>query len=471
MRVTLLGTGSADGWPNPFCVCVSCQAERVDGRSRAPSSALIDDVILIDCGPTTPHLQGSRRMSLARVEHVLITHGHPDHLHPAFLLSRQWVSTGHILHVWGPAGAMDLCFHWLGPDPRVELHVIAPSDTLELVTSGGAYRADVHPAAHNHGDGDELALEALLYVVTDPAGSALLYATDTGPLPQSTLDAMVGPVDVALIDETFGDRTDHGTGHLDLSTLPGVLAGLRSRSVVTPSTILVATHLSHHNPPTGELRQRLAPLGVHVADDLDVIDTGAPPGPSRVRHLVLGGARSGKSRFAEGLTTQSDVTYVATGGERPDDPEWGERVAAHRARRPRHWNTVETIDVSGVLRAAATDTTVLVDCIALWLTRQLDVTDAWSRAERGDRQAVRADVSALTDRLVSDLCECGADVVLVSNEVGMGVVPQTAAGRLFQDLLGTVNARLAQACSQTTLVVAGRALSLTRPATGAHDDG
>jgi adenosylcobinamide kinase / adenosylcobinamide-phosphate guanylyltransferase len=471
VRVTLLGTGSADGWPNPFCDCHSCGTERADGRSRAPSAALIDDAILVDCGPTTPHLPGARRMSLANVAHVLVTHGHPDHLHPAFLLTRQWVPTGHVLHVWGPAAAMDLCRPWLGPDACVELHVVAPSDRLDLATPTGRYHVNAHPAAHTHGDGDALAEEALLFAVTDPGGARLLYATDTGPLPQSTLDAMEGPFDVVLVDETFGDMRHHGTGHLDLSTLPELVADLRSRELVTPSTVIVATHLSHHNPPTPELRERLAPLGVRVAEDLDVIDTVTPGGAQGGRHLVLGGARAGKSRFAERLMlSRSHVMYVATGGTRPDDPEWIERVAAHRERRPSHWITVETTDVSGLLDAAPAGTGVLVDCIALWLTGHLDAIDAWSRAEAGDREAVGREINALTDQLAASLSRCAADVILVSNEVGMGVVPGTPSGRLFQDLLGTVNSRLADVCTRTTLVVAGQGLSLRPPDKGEHVD-
>jgi adenosylcobinamide kinase/adenosylcobinamide-phosphate guanylyltransferase len=470
MRVTLLGTGSADGWPNPFCDCGSCQAERSDGRSRAPSSALIDDVILIDCGPTAPHVRVPAGGSLRTVEHVLVTHGHPDHLHPAFLLSRQWVSVGHVLHVWGPAGAMELCRHWLGPDPGVELHVIAPFAALDLATSAGTYRVDVLPAEHAHGDGDALAMEALLFVLTDPGGARLLYATDTGPLPTSTLDAMGGTLDLAIIDETFGDTSDHGTGHLDLTTLPRLIAELTDRNLVASSTVVVATHLSHHNPPTAILRQRLAHLGVRVADDLDTLDTNDANRSTTsrpVRHLVLGGARSGKSRFAEGLaSTRHDVTYVATGGDRPDDAEWRERVAVHRVRRPGHWHTVETADVTGVIRSAPAGAMILVDCVTLWLTRHLDAMDAWSRTDRADRDAVRAEVDALTDHLVAALSASAADVVLVSNEVGMGIVPPTSSGRLFQDLLGAVNARLSQACSESTLVVAGRALSLTGPDQG-----
>jgi adenosylcobinamide kinase/adenosylcobinamide-phosphate guanylyltransferase len=471
MRITLLGTGSADGWPNPFCACASCDAERADGRSRAPSSALVDDVILVDCGPTTPHLPGRSDVTLSRVAHVLVTHGHPDHLHPAFLLSRSWTSPIGTLHVWGPARAIDLCRDWIGPDSGVDLHVVTPLDEVELSTSAGAYRVRVLPAAHAHGNGDALAEEAVLFDLTAPDGQRLLYATDTGPLPASTIAAIAGPLDVMIIDETFGDRADHGTGHLDLATLPGLLAALRDGGSVSDSTIVVVTHLSHHNPPTRMLRGRLSALGVQVVDDFDVIDTRRPYGRAATHRFVLGGARCGKSHVAEGLAAYGEqVVYVATGGKRPDDPEWAERVAEHRARRPAQWTTIETTEVTTLLLEADAASTLLVDCLALWLTAQLDETDAWSRAAAGDRPQVHDEIGQRIDALAAAVALCPADVILVSNEVGMGVVPATASGRLFRDLLGILNVRVSRACDETNLVVAGHAFPLpARPGGPSHE--
>ena len=456
MRITLLGTGSADGWPNPFCSCANCAAERADGRSRAPSSALVDGTILIDCGPTTPHLPGGAGISLTRLEHVLLTHGHPDHLHPAFLLSRRWTAPTRTLHVWGPAHAIDLCRDWIGPDSLVDLHVIAPGETFDLPTPIGTYGVRVLPAAHASGDGDILATEAVLFDLSASDGQRLLYATDTGPLPAATLAALTNHFDAVIVDETFGDVYAHGTGHLDLATLPDLLASLRDQGCVSDSTVVVATHLSHHNPPTRVLRERLAPLGVRVLDDLGTIDTHRPSGRPARRQLVLGGARSGKSVVAERLAADGlHVVYIATGGVREGDDEWAERVAQHQGRRPAHWQTVETTDVAAALMSADDASTILIDCLALWLTAQLDDLDAWTRAEAGDRAGVQADVAGRIDALIAALEQCAADVILVSNEVGMGIVPATASGRLFRDLLGVLNTRTAAACDQTILVVAG----------------
>jgi adenosylcobinamide kinase/adenosylcobinamide-phosphate guanylyltransferase len=362
--------------------------------------------------------------------------------------------------VWAPAAALDLCRPWIGPDSPVLLHEVSAGDRLELDTRGGCYAVDVLPAAHSSGNGDVLADEAVLYLVESPDGNRLLYATDTAELPLATVARIDGSLDLVVLDETFGDTIDHGRGHLDLVTLPRMLDALRTQGAVTESTQVVVTHLSHHNPPTSVLAERLSHMGVRVVDDLTVLDTAATGAPTR--HLVLGGARSGKSHYAESLAAPAGrVIYVATGGTRPNDREWVARVQVHRDRRPATWTTVETIDVSSVLAAAEPPTLVLVDCLALWLTGHLDVLGAWARLD-DDRSGIVDEIASRTATLLDALTATRADVVLVSNEVGMGVVPETASGRLFQDLLGTINARIAAECDRTTLVVAGQPMSLRR---------
>lgn len=454
MQVTLLGTGSADGWPNPFCRCDSCTAERRAGRARRPSAALVDDVVLIDAGPTVPHLPAGR--DLTDVEHVLITHGHPDHLHPAFLLSRSWVPQSHVLHVWGPRAALDLCREWCGPDDPVQFHPIDGGAHLDLATRRGHLQAVALPARHGHGNGDGLADEALIYSVRGIDGGRVLYATDTGSFDPAEVGVPDTVHDIVLLDGTFGDTLDHGTGHLDLVTLPAQVDALRAHGAIGPRTRVMATHLSHHNPPGDVLRERLASFGVELPADLDVIDTN----PRGHRTLVLGGARSGKSSYAERLLAgQAHVTYVATGGTREDDEEWSMRIRAHRARRPAHWTTVESTDVAEALRSGSG--AVLVDCLGLWLTAQLDELDAWQRIDDGFAETVIDDARRRMDALVEAISTCGAEVVLVSNEVGMGLVPSTASGRLFRDLLGILNMAVAQACDTAVLLVAGQPVTLT----------
>jgi adenosylcobinamide kinase/adenosylcobinamide-phosphate guanylyltransferase len=172
--------------------------------------------------------------------------------------------------------------------------------------------------------------------------------------------------------------------------------------------------------------------------------------------LVLGGARSGKSRYAESLLrSHPKVSYVAPGPV-PDgsDPEWAERISRHRARRPPRWDTVETTDLVTVIRTA--DHPVLIDCLSTWLTRLIDDIHAWQ-----DPELASARVEKETARLLDALASARVDVVLVTNEVGLSVVPATASGRLFRDDLGRLNAAVSGASEHVALVVAGRVLDLS----------
>ncbi|MET0819576.1 MAG: bifunctional adenosylcobinamide kinase/adenosylcobinamide-phosphate guanylyltransferase [Aeromicrobium sp.] len=173
--------------------------------------------------------------------------------------------------------------------------------------------------------------------------------------------------------------------------------------------------------------------------------------------LVTGGVRSGKSFHAESLlVAEPHVTYVAPGPQADvdADPEWAARVAVHRARRPDHWGTIETHDLAGALRAS--DGAVLIDCLGTWLTSVIDELDGWDQL-RDDWEPV------LLDRLADTAAAIGehdGTVVAVTNEVGMSVVPEHRSGRVFRDLLGVVNQRIAQECDDVLLVVAGRVLRL-----------
>ncbi|RDH75866.1 bifunctional adenosylcobinamide kinase/adenosylcobinamide-phosphate guanylyltransferase [Mycolicibacterium moriokaense] len=175
-----------------------------------------------------------------------------------------------------------------------------------------------------------------------------------------------------------------------------------------------------------------------------------------MRILVLGGIRSGKSEWAESVIAQSpgteqSVRYLATGSA-ADDDAWATRLAAHRARRPRHWSTVETSDVAKQLRAND-GTPTLVDDIGGWLTAAMDRAQAWTDG------SVRAD----TDDLLDAVSNHRADLILVSPEVGLTVIPATAAGRRFADELGSLNQRLANLCDRVVLVIAGQPVTVKEP--------
>ena len=445
MDLTLLGTGSADGWPNPHCGCASCTSGRRSGRLRGQTAALLDGVLLLDCGPETPHAAQRAGLDLTRLRHVLLTHVHPDHCSPAFLLFRSWIGDAP-LDVLGPPEVIEQARHWVAPDSPVRFVAMTEGGRLRI----GAY--DVRALAARHGADDA----CVLYDVTGPGGR-LLYATDTGALPGSTVEASRDAAyDVVLMEETFGDLTTHGTDHLDLATFPEQLHRLREVGAVTGDTDVVAVHLSHHNPPTPELSRRLAAWGARVVDDGTALGP-RPERPAAGRTLVIGGARSGKSREAERLlAADGDVTYVATAYAADHDDEWAERVRLHRARRPAHWSTVETTDLVPLLEE--TGGPLLVDCLTLWLTRVLDRRGAWD----DDTWAATAEKAVLDDvaELVRAWRGTRRRVVAVTNEVGQGVVPETAAGRRFRDVMGHLNARLSAETEDVRWCVAGRVTSL-----------
>ncbi len=155
--------------------------------------------------------------------------------------------------------------------------------------------------------------------------------------------------------------------------------------------------------------------------------------------LVLGGARSGKSAAAERLAGAGPVTYLATGVADAGDRSMNERIAAHRARRPSTWTTVEADDLVAAILASSG--TVLVDSLTTWVARAPDFA---------------VDAPALCLVLASH----AGLVVVVSDEVGLGVHPSTPAGRAFRDALGLVNQAVAAIADDVVLVMAGRVLRL-----------
>jgi adenosylcobinamide kinase / adenosylcobinamide-phosphate guanylyltransferase len=461
MRVRLLGTGSADGWPNAFCDCASCLAAHRAGQWRGPTSALVDDRLLLDCGPETPRAALRYGNGLHHVSHVLITHNHPDHSAPMALLARGWAGRTEPLTVVGTEAVIASWCLWVGPDDPVRWRVVLPGDVLDA----DGYTVRVLGAAH----GDE---QAVVYDVTGPTGERLLYATDTGPLPEATITATTdADYDLVMLEATFGDRRGPGApageDHLDLSSFADQMVRLRGARALTRGSRVAAVHLSHQSPP--DLRPRLAAWGVQVLDDghelvldraaraqrADATARAASGAPPARRTLVLGGVRSGKSAVAEQLlAAESQVTYVATGNEPDgDDAEWAERVARHRADRPQHWTTLETTDVAAALRTATTP--LVVDCLGMWLTRVLGDVGAWS-----DQPGWADRLERRVDDLVSAWHAVSVPVVAVSNEVGSGVVPGTRSGRVFRDALGRLNTRLSAASESVLLVIAGRTVDL-----------
>ncbi|MEU1209187.1 nicotinate-nucleotide--dimethylbenzimidazole phosphoribosyltransferase [Nocardia sp. NPDC005825] len=164
-----------------------------------------------------------------------------------------------------------------------------------------------------------------------------------------------------------------------------------------------------------------------------------------LRTLVLGGARSGKSAFAEQLVASEAVRYVATAAVDPADADFAERIAAHRARRPASWTIVEGDPIAALGEPAAA---TLVDDLGTWLTGRIDARAAW--------ESPRGTVGPDIDALVTAVSGYAQRLIIVSPEVGLGVIPATASGRLFRDEIGTLNQRLAEVCDEVFLVVAGQ---------------
>ncbi len=163
--------------------------------------------------------------------------------------------------------------------------------------------------------------------------------------------------------------------------------------------------------------------------------------------LVLGGARSGKSRYAETITVTHPrgCVYVATAGI--GDAEMAERVRQHQARREAHWRTVEASLELGAAIVAETEqgAAVLVDCLTLWLSNLM---------------AADRDPSRETEDLIRALGQAGGPVIFVANEVGLGIVPDNALARAFRDHAGRTNQRIAEVANDVVFVAAGLPLRL-----------
>ncbi len=171
--------------------------------------------------------------------------------------------------------------------------------------------------------------------------------------------------------------------------------------------------------------------------------------------VVLGGARSGKTQYAQDRATQlgGRVIYVATATA--DDDEMRERIGRHRAARPATWQTLErAIQLGEAMRQLVCDV-VIVDCVTLWLSNVLLALSDAVTTEQAEAHA-HAESSALLDAWrVSDYT-----LILVSNEVGLGLVPPYPLGRIYRDLLGRVNQQLAQAADEVIFMVAGLPMRL-----------
>lgn len=167
--------------------------------------------------------------------------------------------------------------------------------------------------------------------------------------------------------------------------------------------------------------------------------------------LILGGARSGKSSYAEQLVLSSGLAPVYVATAQSGDAEMAERIAAHKVRRGGEWTTIEEpLDLAGALaNTDAAGNCVLVDCLTLWISNLI----------LDDRS-----VEVAIDSVIAHLPSLAARLVFVSNETGLGIVPDNALARRFCDLNGIANQKLAAAADQVILMAAGLPLTLKHPA-------
>jgi adenosylcobinamide kinase/adenosylcobinamide-phosphate guanylyltransferase len=163
--------------------------------------------------------------------------------------------------------------------------------------------------------------------------------------------------------------------------------------------------------------------------------------------LVLGGARSGKSRYAEGLLDRHPGRRVYLATAEALDDEMAARVQAHRDRRGEDWKTVEEpLALAAALKAETEQgAAVLVDCLTLWL---------------GNLMGRGRDAEAEIEDLLAAIHQCGGPVVFVSNEVGLGIVPDNAMARRFRDLAGILHQRLAEKADRVVFMAAGLPMNL-----------
>lgn len=167
-----------------------------------------------------------------------------------------------------------------------------------------------------------------------------------------------------------------------------------------------------------------------------------------MKEFILGGARSGKSAFAQGRASASGLSVIYLATARAGDEEMAQRIARHRADRPAHWGLIEEpLTLAATLQAhAAMNRCLLVDCLTLWLSNLL----------AADHNTLETEIQSLLNALPT----LPGEVLLVSNEVGQGIVPDNPLARRFRDEAGRLHQAVAQACDRVSFIVAGLPLTL-----------
>lgn len=271
MRLQLLGTAAAEGWPAPFCECEACEEARRRGGAniRTRSGALLDDDFKIDFCPDTLAQMQQRGRHLARIKTLVFTHQHSDHLAPDEM---QWASKPFTntppatpIEVYANAEALEI-LHRKFAEPLLKNFVFHQLNALEEVETAQGDRIWPLPADHVAG---------AFVLRIQRGGKTIFYGHDSGLYPALTLDALGAgpPLGIALFDCTNGGAPSLNRGHMGVEGVAQMVNELRSRGAITPTTRLVATHFSH-NGRLGheELVCAFLPHGIEAAFDGMVIE-------------------------------------------------------------------------------------------------------------------------------------------------------------------------------------------------------
>lgn len=275
MRLRLLGTAAAEGWPAPFCVCAWCEEARRRGgpNLRARSGALIDDDLKIDFSADSVLHAQRAGIHFASVRTLLFTHQHSDHIVPGEL---NWTASPFTttppatpIVVYGNAHVVQM-LHAQFPEPeKKHLAIQPPLAPLEPVTTPSGDTILPLPADHAPG--------ALVLRITRNSrdNKTLFYGHDSGLYPEATLHALAQgpPLDIALFDCTLGGQQSKNKGHMGVDGVIQMAGELRRRGAITDATRAVATHFSHNGGLLHEeLVRAFLPSSIEVAFDGIVID-------------------------------------------------------------------------------------------------------------------------------------------------------------------------------------------------------
>jgi len=271
MKITLLGTGAAEGVPSIFCNCKTCEISRINkGRNiRRRSSAMINEELLIDCGPDLFASCSSLGLSLDKIIGILVTHCHFDHFYPENLEIRgpryQW-GLESIINIIANSSVFYKLSQLGYKDEELHIKRIIPYFYNEIILQNFKITPIVANHAKEYGG-------AMNYVITD-GNKTILYASDTGIYAEEQYKKLEHYFfDGIIVDATSALRDYSSKNHMNLNGIIEMKQNLFEKSIIDEKTIIVATHFSHDsNPPHDELSRELAKFDIICGYDGLMID-------------------------------------------------------------------------------------------------------------------------------------------------------------------------------------------------------